>query len=49
MHTSAYFYCLFTSSIAAIIKVIIAIAIHLILTCFFHAATNRVQILTSMQ
>lgn len=49
MHTSAYFYRLFTSSIAAIIKVIIATAIHLILTCLFHAATSHVQILTSMQ
>lgn len=49
MHTSVYFYFLFISVIAAIIKVIISIAMHLILTCLLHVATSHLQILMSMQ
>lgn len=48
-YTSAYFYCLFISALAAIIKVIIFIAMYLILTCLLHVATSHLQILTSME
>lgn len=49
MHTSAHFYCPFISTIATIIKVIIFIAMHLILTHLLHVATSHLQILTSIQ
>lgn len=49
MHSRVYFYFLFISALAAIIKVIICIAMYLILTCLLHVATSHLQILTSMQ